>query len=152
MSFVDDLNRRPSKEELLHEENRCIERYTRSIIDAIKCSCTKNKTKHTLSGYYGRNDYEEYDEIVPMDKNSKRFSSIVVLDTEKKYLDINKFDRYLHKEISRLGFTDYEVKIIPRMHYKTGKKIPTGKSFFGKIIYEDELKPSYYQVWVKLNW
>lgn len=152
MSFVDDLNRRVSKEELLQEESRCIERYTRSIIDAIKCSCTKNKTEHTLSGYYGRNDYEEYDEIVPMDKNSKRFSSSVALDTEKKDIDINKFDRYLNKEISRLGFTDYEVKIIPRMHYKTGNKIPKGKNFFGKIIYEDELKPSYYQVWVKLNW
>ena len=146
-SFVDELNPPVSESELINEENRLIEFYTKKILGALKYSCKKNKMKHSLSGYYGREAYMEVDEIVSRE-NAYQFKDNFRLDTESKKLDLSKLKQNLSKEIANLGFTEYQVVIDP---VPVSWKTPIGTGFFGDTKYRYNKRTDFI-VWLSLKW
>ena len=145
MSFVDDLNKRVTYAELQQAEEKYIERYTASILDAIKRSCTENKTKHFLEGYYASHPYGySGNEILEDEEYAIRINKTVRLDTEKKELDLNKFRNKLNSGIKQLGFSQYQMEI-KRYEIKVKRK------FFGMPYYEHKQTDDYV-VWISLRW
>ena len=111
MSFVDDLNKRVSYDELLEAEEKYIKNYSLQVLNAIKYSCLENKTKHSLSGYYGKRDYTDNDEIVDdeEDASCRTLKGTISVDTEQKVLDLKKFKKVFSEGIKELGFTQYQI-------------------------------------------
>ena len=146
MSFVDDLNKRVSYDELLEAEEKYIKNYSLQVLNAIKYSCMKYKTQHSLSGYYGRWDYADNDEILDDEKYCycRTLKGTISVDTEQKVLDLKKFKKVLSEGIKELGFTQYQIEIKP-YRYQIEKKI------LG-IRYYDYKETNDYIVWVSLKW
>lgn len=146
-SFVDELNNRVSENDLINEENRVIEFYTKQIIGALKYSCQKNKIKHQLSGYYGRVPYMEVDEITSRD-HAHQFEDNFRLDTESKKLDLSKLKQSLSNGIANLDFTEYQVVIDP---IPVSWKTPIGTGFFGDTKYRYNKRTDFI-VWLSVKW
>lgn len=147
MSFVDELNKQVSDDELLEAEDNYIKNYTAQVINAIKYSCLKYKTAHSLSGYYGKEWYADDHEILKDDQYCLfcQLKKHIVLDTRKKDIDLKKAKNVLSSEIEKLGFTKYQIELRP---YRIKKE---EKNIFGfkRTEYENTDE---HVVWVHLEW
>ena len=146
MSFVEDLNKQVSFDELLEAEEKYIKNYVVAVLNAVKYSCMKNKTQHTLSGYYGRWDYADEDEILEDEKycSCRQLEGIVSLDTKKKELDLSKFKKALSDGIEELGFKQYQIEVKPYRRKMERKLLG--------IRYYDYENTNNYVVWISLEW
>ena len=146
MSFVDDLNKRVSYNELLKVEEEYINNFSSNVLNAIKYSCVNNKTKHSLSGYYGKLDYTDNDEIVDDEEycSCRTLKGTISVDTEQIGVSLKKFENVLSEGIKELGFTQYQIEVKP---YRQKIK----KKFLG-IQYYDYKETNDYIIWVSLKW
>lgn len=151
MSFVDDLNKRESAEELMKEEEKQIEMYLRRIIPLIKKECLSRRNAHYLEGYYGWDGWncenilvQELEKAVSFHRTFRSPQDPFVT----RSFDLNKFIASLEDGLSQLGFEKFQVKLIPITRYE---KVENGTGIFGNKKYKEITKTDY-KLYFELEW
>lgn len=151
MSFVDDLNKRVDRDELIEEEEKQIRKDVQRIIDLIKQVCMQRRYDHKLEGYYGWDGWNSESCLANTCETAATFRGTYTSQVDKitqKSLDTDKFITYLEDSLSRLGFEKFQVKLIPTTRYE---KVENGKSIFGSIKYREVARTDY-KVYFKVEW
>lgn len=151
MSFVDDLNRRVSNEELIKEEEKQIERDLDNIISVIKGECWSRRYVHKLKGYYGWDGWDNKNILVQEFENAVTFNGIFRSSYDSlasKPFDTSKFVASLEYSLRKLGFEKFQVKLIPVTRYE---KVENGTGILGNKKYKEITKTDY-KLYFELEW
>lgn len=123
MTFVDELNKRDDDG---LGETYALRDLSGRVMKAIKRACEDNRQQRKICGYYS-NWADEWFNIV--DEKNANFLSEYYNHVTRTLLPYNqsRLKEFIQNDIRKLGFTDFEVNLLP-----SEETVEKGTSIFGK--------------------